>query len=89
MEAIQDLKFQKRKTMAKQLESITIKLSKNEVRLLSRALYVTKKVNELYSTWISNELWETADEYSNKAFEALYKDIQTIEENIRKEEGLG
>ena len=75
--------------MAKQLESITIKLSKNEVRLLSRALYVTKKVNELYATWISNELWETADEYSNKAFEALHKDIQTIEENIRKEEGLG
>ncbi len=75
--------------MAKQIESITIKFTKNELRLLIRALYVTRKTNRLYAEWTSNELWETPDQYAITAFRALSKDLISIEDKIREEEGLG
>jgi len=75
--------------MTKQLESVTIKFTKNELRLLIRALYVTKNTNMLYAEWTSNELWETPDQYAITAFRALSKDLTKIENKIREEEGLG
>ncbi len=75
--------------MTKQLESVTIKFTKNELRLLIRALYVTKKTNMLYAEWTSNELWETPDQYAITAFRALSKDLTKMENKIREEEGLG
>ena len=59
--------------MAKQIESITIRFTRNELRLLIRALYVTRKTNRLYAEWTSNELWETPDQYAITAFREYIK----------------
>ena len=72
--------------MAKQLESITIKLSKNEVRLLSRALYVTKisnykyeAIKKAYNMYVNKGYF-----WQGKGFNYFIKMVDTVEEDWLK-----